>query len=204
MPTEAWPEIEIPYTGLYLAGMDEVGRGPLIGNVVTAAVILDPQQPIEGLTDSKKLSEKRREQFFDQIMAKALCVGVGECTPQEIDTHNILQATFIAMGRALDQLAPAPEYVLVDGNKMPPKLRCPGQAVVKGDLRHPAISAASIIAKVIRDRQMHALHDQHPVYGFDRHKGYPTAQHLKALETYGPLPEHRRSFGPVQRQLNLF
>ncbi|MBY4675656.1 ribonuclease HII [Marinobacterium arenosum] len=183
-----------------IAGVDEVGRGPLVGNVVTAAVILDPAQPIAGLADSKKLSEKRREALYDEIVEKALAWAVGCATPAEIDELNILHATMLAMQRAVAGLALVPEYVYVDGNRCPP-LPCPAEPVVKGDAKVPEISAASIIAKVTRDREMAALHAAHPQYGFDRHKGYPTPAHLELLKKHGPLPEYRRSFRPVRELL---
>lgn len=197
-----WPELEIPYQGKLLAGVDEVGRGPLVGSVVTAAVILDPEQPITGLTDSKKLSEKKRELLFDEIKEKALAWHIAECSVAEIDRLNILHATMLAMQRAVEGLKPAAEFVLVDGNRCP-ELPCASMAVVKGDLRHSAISAASILAKVYRDRQMVALDRLYPGYGFAKHKGYPTKQHFAALEALGPVPEHRRSFKPVQQRLDL-
>ena len=197
-----WPPLVIEYEGIWLAGVDEVGRGPLIGNVVTAAVILDPACPIEGLTDSKALSAKKRELLDGLIRENALAWALGSASPQEIDELNIYHATHLAMRRAVDALMPAAEYLLVDGNRLPGH-SLPGQAVVKGDARHPAIGAASILAKVARDAEMVALDTQYPDYGFARHKGYPTREHLAALEQFGPLPEHRRSFGPVQRQLFL-
>ena len=195
-----FPPLEIPYQGLYLAGVDEVGRGPLVGAVVTAAVILDPAQPIIGLADSKKLTEKKREALFDEIKSKALAWSVAEASVEEIDRLNILHATMLAMQRAVAGLKPAAEFVLVDGNRCP-ELPCPSQAVVKGDARHAAISAASILAKVTRDRQMQQLDQAYPDYGFAQHKGYPTPQHLAALERFGITPEHRRSFKPVQLKL---
>lgn len=193
----------IDYAGERLAGVDEVGRGPLIGSVVAAAVILDPCRPIDGLGDSKALSEPRRRALDSQIRGQALAFAVAEATPAEIDELNIYHATHLAMRRAIDGLLIAAEYLLVDGNRLPGH-HCPGQAVVKGDARHPAIGAASILAKVARDAQMVALHERFPEYGFARHKGYPTPEHLAALERLGPLPEHRRSFAPVKRQLDLF
>lgn len=195
-----FPPLEIPYPGILLAGVDEVGRGPLVGSVVTAAVILDPEQPIEGLADSKKLSEKRREALFDEIQQKALAWHIAEGTVEEIDRINILHATMLAMQRAVEGLKPAAEFVLVDGNRCP-ELPCPSMPVVKGDARHPAISAASILAKVYRDRQMAELEKEYPGYGFAKHKGYPTKQHFAALQELGPTPQHRRSFKPVQMQL---
>jgi ribonuclease HII len=197
------PPLVVDYAGEHLAGIDEVGRGPLVGSVVAAAVILDPARPIEGLTDSKALSARRREALDQAIRAKALAFAVAEASAAEVDALNIYHATHLAMRRAIDALVPAAEYLLVDGNRLPGH-HIPGQAVVKGDARHPAIAAASILAKVARDAQMRELDARHPDYGFARHKGYPTREHLAALERHGPLPEHRRSFGPVKRQLALF
>ena len=181
-----------------VAGVDEVGRGPLAGPVVAAAVILDPQHPIEGLRDSKKLSEKRRDALFDEIRERSLAWALGVCTPAEIDALNILQASMLAMARAVEGLSLAPELVQVDGNRCP-EIRFPVEAIVGGDDRIPAISAASIIAKVSRDREMLELHARYPHYGFDRHKGYPTPVHLEALGRHGVTDEHRRSFAPVRR-----
>ncbi|WP_110666961.1 ribonuclease HII [Salinicola halophilus] len=207
MPSRArsddWPPLIIDYAGDRLAGVDEVGRGPLAGAVVAAAVILDPDRPIAGLTDSKCLSAPRREAFDRQIREEALAFAVAEATPAEIDTLNIYHATHLAMRRAIDALPVAAEYLLVDGNRLPGHA-CPGQAVVKGDLRHAAISAASILAKVARDAQMVALDACHPEYGFAQHKGYPTGAHLEALRRLGPLEAHRRSFAPVRKQLETF
>jgi ribonuclease HII len=197
-----FPTLEIAYSGERLAGVDEVGRGPLIGSVVAAAVILDPAQPIDGLTDSKKLTARKREALDSQIRERALAFAVAEASAAEVDALNIYHATHLAMRRAIDALAPAAEYLLVDGNKLPGHL-LPGQAVVKGDARHAAIAAASILAKVARDAQMVVLDECYPEYGFARHKGYPTKEHLTALAVHGPLVEHRRSFAPVQRQLAL-
>ncbi|KGD65659.1 ribonuclease H [Alcanivorax nanhaiticus] len=182
--------------GMRVAGVDEVGRGPLVGAVVTAAVILDPDQPITGLADSKKLTEKKRLLLEDEIKSKALCWALGRAEPAEIDELNILHATMLAMQRAVQALSLDAHAVLIDGNRVP-GLHCPAEAVVKGDGRVPAISAASILAKVARDREMQQLHEQYPQYGFDRHKGYPTKIHLAALNEHGALAEHRRSFGPV-------
>lgn len=182
--------------GMLVAGVDEVGRGPLIGAVVTAAVILDPARPIAGLADSKKLSAKRRQELAMEIREKALAWSLGRAEADEIDRLNIFKATMLAMQRAVEKLSLVPDAALVDGNKIP-SLGCPADAVVKGDARIPAISAASILAKVARDAEMEALHLAHPQYGFDRHKGYPTEVHMAALKLHGPLPEHRRSFGPV-------
>lgn len=188
------------YQGELLAGVDEVGRGPLAGDVVTAAVILDPAQPITGLNDSKKLSEKRREQLFDEITAKALAWSISRASVAEIDEINILHASMLAMKRAVEALTPVPEHVLVDGNRIP-DWSFSAEAVVKGDARVAAIAAASILAKVTRDREMVALEQQYPGYGFAGHKGYPTKVHLQALQALGPTPIHRRSFGPVKELL---
>ncbi|EGR07895.1 ribonuclease HII [Vibrio cholerae HE48] len=185
-----------------IAGVDEVGRGPLVGDVVTAAVILDPNRPIMGLNDSKKLSEKKRLALFPEIQEKALAWAVGRCSPQEIDELNIFQATMVAMQRAVAGLRVQPDLVLIDGNKIP-KLPMEAQAVVKGDLRVAQISAASIIAKVIRDQEMEALDKQYPQFGFAKHKGYPTAAHFAAIEQHGVIEQHRKSFGPVKRALGI-
>ncbi|QPI64675.1 ribonuclease HII [Vreelandella venusta] len=200
-PTD-YPPLVIDYRGDFLAGVDEVGRGPLIGSVVASAVILDPSRPIEGLTDSKKLTAKKREALDALIRERVLAFAVAEASAAEVDQLNIYHATHLAMRRAIDALTPAAEYLLVDGNRLPGHV-LPGQAVVKGDARHPAIAAASILAKVARDAQMTELDLRYPDYGFARHKGYPTKEHLAALAAYGPLAEHRRSFAPVQRQLAL-
>lgn len=189
-----------PAGTLLVAGVDEVGRGPLVGAVVTAAVILDPTRPIAGLNDSKKLSERRREALAGEIREKALAWALGRAEPDEIDEVNILKATMLAMQRAVAALAVTPEEVLIDGNRCP-YLPMPSRAIVKGDATVPAISAASILAKVARDAEMSALHERHPGYGFASHKGYPTAEHLEALRRLGPLPEHRRSFAPVRALL---
>ena len=190
-----------PHTRL-VAGVDEVGRGPLVGAVVTAAVILDPSRPIVGLNDSKKLSEKRRLALFDEIKDKALSWSLGRAEPHEIDELNILHATMLAMQRAVAGLHVVPEYVLIDGNRCP-ALPMPSMAVVKGDSRVAEISAASIIAKVTRDAEMAALDLTFPQYGFARHKGYPTAFHLERLAMHGATEHHRRSFAPVKRALGL-
>jgi ribonuclease HII len=179
-----------------IAGVDEAGRGPLAGNVVAAAVILDEQNPIKGLNDSKKLTALRRDKLYAEIMAKALCVSVGEASVEEIDRLNILQATMLAMQRAVKGLRLKPTKVLVDGNRIP-KLDVLAEAIVGGDAKVQAISAASIIAKVTRDRQCEQLHAQYPQYGFDAHKGYGTAVHLAALRLHGATPVHRKSFSPV-------
>lgn len=183
-----------------MAGVDEAGRGPLAGPVVAAAVILDDLHPIAGLNDSKKLSASRREALFDEIRAKALCCSVAEASVEEIDRLNILQATLLAMRRAVQGLRLKPAKVLVDGNRLPP-LEVLAEAIVGGDAKVAAISAASILAKVTRDRQLVELHARHPEYGFDRHKGYGTADHLAALRRHGALPVHRRSFAPVAQAL---
>ncbi|HIF9134313.1 TPA: ribonuclease HII [Photobacterium damselae] len=185
-----------------IAGIDEVGRGPLVGAVVTAAVILDPNNPIEGLTDSKKLSEKKRNALFDEIKEKALAWSLGRCEADEIDELNILQATMVAMQRAVAGLNITPDFVLIDGNKTP-ELPMAAQAVVKGDLRVAEISAASILAKVTRDREMDELDAQYPQFGFAKHKGYPTKAHFAALEEHGVIEQHRKSFKPVKRILGL-
>ncbi len=183
-----------------LAGVDEVGRGPLAGDVVAAAVMLDPQRPIHGLRDSKKLSESRREDLARQIRDSALAYGVARASVDEIDELNILQASLLAMKRAVQALQPQPDYVLVDGNRLP-HWHYASEPVVGGDDSVPAIAAASILAKVQRDSEMRALERQYPGYGFARHKGYPTAAHLQALRALGPTPVHRRSFGPVKNLL---
>ena len=180
-----------------LAGVDEAGRGPLAGPVVAAAVMLDELQPIKGLADSKTLSPRRRERLYDEIRAKALCCCVAEASAQEIDELNILQATLLAMRRAVEGLRLRPHCVLVDGNRLP-VLGMPAQAIVKGDAKVQAIAAASILAKVHRDRRCLELHERFPLYGFAAHKGYPTAEHLQALRTHGACAEHRRSFAPVR------
>ncbi len=192
----------IPVGYSLIAGVDEVGRGPLVGDVVTAAVILDPNQPIDGLTDSKKLSEKKRLTLFPEIQQKALAWSIGRCSAQEIDQLNIFQATMLAMQRAVAGLAIQPDFVLIDGNKIP-QLPMDAQAVVKGDLRVAQISAASIIAKVVRDQEMEALDKMYPQFGFAQHKGYPTKAHFAAIEQYGVIDQHRRSFAPVKRALGL-
>jgi len=180
-----------------LAGVDEAGRGPLAGPVVAAAVMLDELKPIKGLADSKTLSARRRERLYDEIRAKALCCCVAEASAEEIDRLNILQATLLAMRRAVDGLRLRPHRVLVDGNRLP-VLAMPAQAIVKGDAKVQAIAAASILAKVHRDRLCLELHERYPQYGFAAHKGYPTAEHLLALRMHGACAEHRRSFAPVR------
>jgi ribonuclease HII len=186
--------------GRLVAGVDEVGRGPLAGPVVTAAVILDPNRPIKGLADSKVLSEKRREQLFDEIKEKALAWAIGRCEVEEIDELNILQATMTAMQRAVAGLSPQPEHALIDGNRCP-QLPCSCEFVIKGDSKVAAISAASIIAKVTRDREMVEMDRQYPGYGLAGHKGYPTRAHIAALQELGVTPIHRRTFAPVRKVL---
>lgn len=181
-----------------VAGVDEVGRGPLAGPVVAAAVILDPARPIEGLVDSKKLSEKRREALAEVIRERAMAWALGRAEVDEIDRLNILQASLLAMQRAVAALQPEAEFALVDGNRCP-KLACPAEAVIKGDDRVPVISAASIIAKVARDREMIELDQQYPGYGLARHKGYPTKAHIESLRQLGVTKIHRRTFGPVRK-----
>jgi ribonuclease HII len=183
------------------AGVDEAGRGPLAGPVMAAAVILDPERPIAGLADSKQLSERQRETLEGEIKAKALAWAVARAEVAEIDAINILQATMLAMSRAVAALNPAPHLVLVDGNRCPPALPCRAEAVIKGDQTVAAISAASILAKVARDRELLRLDGLYPAYGFARHKGYPTKDHIAALERLGITPLHRRSFGPVKKLL---
>jgi len=184
-----------------IAGVDEAGRGPLAGPVVAAAVILDDRQPIRGLGDSKAISPRRRERLFDEIRAKALACCIAEASVEEIDRLNILQATLLAMRRAVEGLRLVPQRVLVDGNRLP-ILKMPTAAIVKGDALVPAISAASILAKVHRDRLCLALHETWPAYGFAAHKGYPTADHLAALRQHGACPVHRRSYAPVRAVLD--
>lgn len=194
------PELIIPH-GL-VCGIDEAGRGPLAGPVVAAAVILDPARPIPGLNDSKKLSEKKRDELAVLIRERAVAWAVAEASVEEIDRLNILHATMLAMQRAVSALAVLPERAMVDGNRCP-KLTIPAEAVVKGDGKIASIAAASILAKTVRDAGMMALHAQFPMYGFDRHMGYPTAAHCAALEVHGASAVHRRSFGPVAKQLSL-
>lgn len=194
------------YSGYLLAGVDEVGRGPLAGDVVAAAVILDPARPIIGLADSKKLTEKRREALFIEIQQHALSWSIARATVAEIDQLNILQASLLAMKRAVTGLSVQPEHVLVDGNKLP-QWKYSAETVVKGDSRVAAISAASILAKVTRDREMCEFDHQYPGYGFASHKGYPTQMHMDALELLGVTPIHRNSFAPVKArmaQIDLF
>ena len=185
--------------GHLVAGVDEVGRGPLAGDVVAAAVIL-AESPCEGVTDSKMLTPERREALAERIRNEAVSWALGRATVAEIDELNILQASLLAMRRAVEALPIQPSLVLVDGNRLP-KWPYEARAIVKGDLSEHSIGAASILAKVQRDAEMQALHEHYPAYGFDRHKGYPTKAHLAALETVGVSPVHRRSFGPVRRLL---
>ena len=185
-----------------LAGVDEVGRGPLAGDVVTAAVVLPVNHRIEGLADSKTLSARQRENLYSDIISHADCWAVGRASVAEIDRFNILQATLMAMRRAVMGLRIQPDYVAVDGNRVP-QWEYSAEAVVKGDGRVEVISAASIIAKVVRDAEMAKMHIKYPGYGFDSNKGYGTAQHLEALERLGPTPIHRRSFAPVRKELGL-
>lgn len=212
---QTFPDFEYPIA-YCIAGVDEVGRGPLVGDVVTAAVILDPDNPIEGLMDSKKLSEKKRALLSIEIKEKATAWSIGRATPEEIDTLNILHATMLAMQRAVAGLSVEPDFVLVDGNRCPSFLtkdvgmensesqqcaKIPSQAVVKGDARVAEISAASIIAKVARDDEMIALDKLHPEYGFAKHKGYPTKLHLEKIIEHGVLDCYRQSFKPVAKVL---
>ncbi len=192
--TFIYPNVEL------IAGVDEVGRGPLVGAVVTATVILDPNNPIEGLNDSKKLSEKRREALAIEIKQKALAWSLGRAEPEEIDEINILNATMLAMQRAVQALSIKPDFILVDGNRSP-DFNIPSQAIIKGDSLVSEISAASILAKVARDDEMKELDKQFPEYGFAKHKGYPTKLHFEKLAEFGTTPFHRRSFAPVARIL---
>jgi len=189
---------------IWVCGVDEAGRGPLVGAVVAGAVVLDPNNPIDGLKDSKKLTAARREYLYEQIMEKAKAWGIGEASPLEIDQINILQATMLAMRRAIEDLTARlgawPDKALIDGNRCP-ELPIAAEAIVKGDAKEPAISAASIVAKVTRDRQMMSLHERHPEYGFAQHMGYPTEAHFAALKQYGVCDQHRRSFSPVRKVL---
>ena len=211
---QTFPDFEYPIA-YCIAGIDEVGRGPLVGDVVTAAVILDPDNPIAGLMDSKKLSEKKRNLLSIEIKEKAIAWSLGRANPQEIDTLNILHATMLAMQRAVAGLDVEPDFVLVDGNRCPTFLssanemdqqnaKIASQAVVKGDARVAEISAASIIAKVARDNEMIALDKLHPEYGFAKHKGYPTKLHLEKITEHGVLDCYRQSFKPVARVLGTY
>jgi len=205
-PKIIFPDFEYPIA-YCIAGVDEVGRGPLVGDVVTAAVILDPDNPVEGLKDSKKLTEKKRALLSEEIKEKAVAWSIGRASPEEIDTLNILHATMLAMQRAVQGLAVTPDYVLVDGNRTPTFNTEQGPiaslAVVKGDARVIEISAASILAKVARDDEMIALDKLHPEYGFAKHKGYPTKAHLEKITEFGVLDCYRQSFKPVARVLGL-
>ena len=191
---------------IWICGVDEAGRGPLVGAVVAGAVVLDPANPIEGLKDSKKLTAAKREFLYEQILEKSKAWGIGEASPIEIDQINILQATMLAMRRAIEDLSTRlgrwPDKALIDGNRCP-ELPIPAEAIIKGDAKEPAISAASILAKVTRDRQMQLLHERHPEYGFAQHMGYPTEAHFTALQQYGACDQHRRSFSPVRKVLEL-
>lgn len=186
---------------MLVAGVDEAGRGPLAGPVIAAAVILDPERPIEGVTDSKKLTEKKRERLELEIQQHALAWAIGRAEVEEIDEVNILQASLLAMKRAVEGLSLTPEHVQIDGNRCP-QIDYPVEAIVRGDSLIPAIGAASILAKVARDRELIAMHEHYPEYNFAKHKGYPTKAHFTALETHGASPVHRRSFGPVRRIIN--
>lgn len=195
------PFVSEQYHGVLIAGSDEAGRGPLAGDVVAAAVILDPNNPIVGLADSKKLSEKKRIALFDEIKEKALAFCIARASVAEIDELNILHASMLAMQRAISGLRIVPEHALIDGNRIPKDLPCSAEAVIKGDDRVEAISAASILAKVERDNEISALAERYPGYGLEKHKGYPTAQHMAALEELGVTPIHRQTFAPVKRIL---
>jgi len=188
-------------SAILTAGVDEAGRGPLAGPVMAAAVILNPAQPIAGLADSKQLNEQRRDALETEIKEKALAWSVASAAVEEIDTLNILYATMLAMQRAIIALRPAPVLALIDGNRCPSPLPCRAEAIIKGDQTVAAISAASILAKVARDRELLKLEELYPGYGFARHKGYPTKEHMMSLERLGATPVHRRSFGPVSRIL---
>lgn len=191
---------------IWVCGVDEAGRGPLAGAVLAGAVVLDPENPIAGLRDSKKLSAAKREHLYEQIQLKAKAWGIGEASPTEIDQINILQATMLAMRRAVEDLTTRlgawPDKALIDGNRCP-ELPIAAEAIIKGDAKEPAISAASILAKVARDRQMMVLHERYPQYGFAQHMGYPTEAHLAALHEFGACDAHRRSFSPVRKVLAL-
>jgi ribonuclease HII len=188
---------------LLVAGVDEAGRGPLAGPVCVAAVILDPARPIDGLDDSKQLSERRREALYPLIVERALAWRIEFVEAGEIDALNILQATLLGMRRAVAGLSPGAQHALIDGNRVPDGMPCAATAIIDGDASEPSIMAASILAKVARDARMRELHVHYPQYGFDRHKGYPCAMHREALRTHGPCPQHRRSFAPVQRAIAL-
>ncbi|GAB4392996.1 MAG: ribonuclease HII [Gammaproteobacteria bacterium] len=188
---------------LLIAGIDEAGRGPLAGPVVAAAVILDPAKPIVGINDSKKLSEKKRQELFYIIQQQALAFAIAQASVAEIDELNILQASLLAMYRAAEQLTVQPTKILIDGNQIPPQITIPAEAIIKGDALEPAIGAASILAKVARDNLMLAYEDEYPQYGFAKHKGYPTAYHLAQIRQFGVTNIHRRSFAPVRACLNV-
>ena len=194
--------LKLPNTPSPQAGVDEAGRGALAGDVIAAAVILHPQTTINGLNDSKKLTPARREACLAEIIQQCVCFAIGRASPREIDRLNILQASLLAMQRAVEQLNPGPAFVLVDGNALP-DWPYPARAIPRGDARIQTIAAASIIAKVTRDREMIALDQKYPDYGFAQHKGYPTPQHRQALATQGPTPHHRQSFAPVTQALAL-
>lgn len=187
-------------TASLVAGVDEAGRGPLAGPVVVAAVILDPDHPLDGLDDSKKLSSDRREALAPLIRDRSLAWCIAEVSPADIDCLNVLQATLLGMRQSVERLGLSPHLALVDGNRTP-ELPCETRTIVGGDGLEPAISAASILAKVARDRIMQALHRRYPLYGFDRNKGYPTPEHLRKLALHGPCAAHRRSFAPVRRAM---
>ncbi|MAA72116.1 MAG: ribonuclease HII [Bermanella sp.] len=188
--------------GLIYCGVDEAGAGPLCGDVVAAAVILDPKNPIAELNDSKKLSEKKREMLFPIIKEKALAYCIARCSAQEIDEINILNARMLAMKRAIDGLSVTAKHALIDGNRLPKDLACPGTAIVKGDALVAAISAASVLAKVERDHDMYELDKLYPEYGLAKHKGYPTKAHLEALQIHGPTEIYRKTYGPVKKWLD--
>ena len=196
----------MPNANLIVCGVDEAGRGPLAGSVVAAAVVLDPNKPILGLKDSKKLSAKAREDLYELIIRDSMAWSIAEASPAEIDSINILQATMLAMKRAIEGLEKTlgrlPNQALIDGNRCP-NLDIEMEAIVKGDTKVPSISAASILAKVTRDRDMQQLHQSYPMYGFNQHMGYPTQAHFSALKAFGPCPAHRRSFSPVQAVLEV-
>ncbi len=184
-----------------IAGVDEAGRGPLVGSVFAAAVILPETYDLPGLTDSKKVSEPKRNLLAEQIKQQAIAWSIASASVEEIAALNILHATMLAMARAISGLSTEPGRIFIDGNRVPTQIHIPAEALVKGDSLIPAISAASILAKTARDQEMYLLAKQHPQYGFERHKGYGTAEHLAALKTYGPLPEHRKEFAPVKALL---
>lgn len=194
--------VNIDFADMVICGVDEAGRGPLVGSVVAAAVVLDPKKPITGLKDSKKLTAKSREFLFDQIIQSSMAWAIAEATPNEIDRINILQATMLAMARAVEGLnfegGRLPDKAIIDGNRCP-ELKIPAEAIIKGDAKEPAISAASILAKVTRDRQMEELHLKYPQYGFNIHMGYPTVKHLEAINRFGICDSHRKTFGPIKR-----